>query len=149
MKKQTFQHAELRDENDNIIQPGSYGKNTVFTSSTNDGILDYVMNDLEYLYEKQGTGGGGTGKDGKSAYEIAVENGYTGTVKEWLGSLKGERGDDGSPGVKGEKGERGPQGPPGKDGSDATVDLSGYVKKSELFENNMIVLPNGAKIGVE
>ena len=28
--------------------------------------------------------------DGKSAYEIAVENGYEGTVEDWLNSLKGK-----------------------------------------------------------
>lgn len=26
MRPQTFQHPEIRDENDNIIQPGSFGK---------------------------------------------------------------------------------------------------------------------------
>lgn len=26
MKPQTFQHPEIRDENDNIIQPGAFGK---------------------------------------------------------------------------------------------------------------------------
>lgn len=30
------------------------------------------------------------GSDGKSAYEIAVQNGYTGTETEWLASLKGD-----------------------------------------------------------
>lgn len=30
------------------------------------------------------------GQDGKSAYEIAVENGFEGTVQEWLESLKGD-----------------------------------------------------------
>ena len=30
--------------------------------------------------------------DGKSAYEIAKENGYTGTEQEWLNSLKGQDG---------------------------------------------------------
>ena len=34
-----------------------------------------------------------TGEQGKSAYEVAVENGYTGTETEWLESLKGEKGD--------------------------------------------------------
>nr|DAK71719.1 MAG TPA: Baseplate wedge protein [Bacteriophage sp.] len=52
MKPQTFQHPEIRDENDNIIQPGSFGKNTPFCTKGNDGILDYVANDLEYLYKK-------------------------------------------------------------------------------------------------
>jgi hypothetical protein len=33
--------------------------------------------------------GGSDGSDGKSAYEIAVENGFTGTEQEWLDSLAG------------------------------------------------------------
>ncbi len=32
------------------------------------------------------------GNDGKSAYEVAVENGFTGTEEEWLESLKGSGG---------------------------------------------------------
>ena len=35
---------------------------------------------------------------GLSAYEIAVQNGFTGTEKEWLASLKGEAGIDGTDG---------------------------------------------------
>ena len=31
---------------------------------------------------------GGRGRDGKSAYEVAVEHGYVGTEEEWLESLK-------------------------------------------------------------
>ncbi len=40
---------------------------------------------------------GEKGDAGKSAYELAVENGYAGSVDEWLASLavKGEPGDDG------------------------------------------------------
>ena len=38
---------------------------------------------------------GDAGEDGKSAYDLAVENGFTGTVQEWLESLKGEDGKDG------------------------------------------------------
>lgn len=34
--------------------------------------------------------------DGKSAYQIAVENGYDGTEEEWLASLKGDTGANGS-----------------------------------------------------
>ena len=33
------------------------------------------------------------GKEGKSAYEVAVKNGFSGTEAEWLASLKGEKGD--------------------------------------------------------
>lgn len=32
---------------------------------------------------------------GKSAYQIAVENGFEGTIEEWLASLKGKNGDNG------------------------------------------------------
>ena len=35
---------------------------------------------------------------GKSAYEIACDNGFTGTVQEWLDSLKGYEGKDGKDG---------------------------------------------------
>ena len=38
---------------------------------------------------------------GKSAYEIAVDNGFTGTEKEWLLSLKGENGESGINGKDG------------------------------------------------
>lgn len=53
---------------------------------------------------------GADGKDGKSAYEIAKENGYEGTKEEWLKSLKGERGPVGPEGPRGERGETGQQG---------------------------------------
>ena len=38
------------------------------------------------------------GADGKSAYEVAVENGYEGTELEWLASLVGEAGKNGDNG---------------------------------------------------
>ena len=41
-------------------------------------------------------GGGGTGTNGKSAYEIAVDNGFVGTETEWLESLKGAEGTNGA-----------------------------------------------------
>lgn len=53
---------------------------------------------------------------GKSAYAVAVENGYTGTESEWLASLKGETGDAGPVGPQGPKGETGPVGPQGPKG---------------------------------
>lgn len=33
------------------------------------------------------------GKDGKSAYEVAITNGFEGTEQEWLLSLKGDKGE--------------------------------------------------------
>lgn len=41
---------------------------------------------------------GDTGENGKSAYEVACANGFSGTETEWLMSLKGEDGKDGSGG---------------------------------------------------
>lgn len=38
------------------------------------------------------------GPQGKSAYELAVENGFKGTEQQWLGSLKGEKGETGNDG---------------------------------------------------
>ena len=47
------------------------------------------------------------GSNGKSAYELAVENGYSGTIEEWLESLNGTNGKDGSDGSDGEDGKDG------------------------------------------
>ena len=55
---------------------------------------------------------GEKGTDGKSAYQIAVEQGYQGSESDWLSSLKGDKGD------KGEKGNTGAKGNPGQDGAD-------------------------------
>lgn len=66
-----------------------------------------------------GGSGGGTGIDGKSAYEIAVEHGFVGDEKTWLETLKGAQGPVGPQGPKGEKGDQGevgPQGPAGVQG---------------------------------
>ena len=57
---------------------------------------------------------GANGKDGRSAYEIAIENGFVGTVAEWLESLKGRNGIDGKDGLPGKDGK---DGLPGKDGT--------------------------------
>ena len=65
------------------------------------------------------------GKDGKSAYEIAVEYGFVGTETEWLESLKGINGKDGVNGKDGCDGRNGADGLPGKDGKDGADGLPG------------------------
>ena len=65
------------------------------------------------------------GKDGKSAYEIAVEYGFVGTETEWLESLKGVDGKDGVNGKDGCDGRNGVDGLPGKDGKSGADGLSG------------------------
>ena len=68
---------------------------------------------------------GANGKDGRSAYEIAIENGFVGTVAEWLKSLKGKDGIDGKDGLPGKDGKDGADGLPGKDGTNGKDGLPG------------------------
>lgn len=65
------------------------------------------------------------GADGASAYEIAVENGYTGTEAEWLTSLKGQKGERGEKGEKGDTGEQGLQGIQGEKGDTGAAGKDG------------------------
>ena len=73
---------------------------------------------------------GTNGKDGRSAYEIAIENGFVGTVAEWLESLKGRDGlpgKDGADGLPGKDGTNGKDGKDGRDGKDGvSPDLTNY-----------------------
>ena len=68
---------------------------------------------------------GANGKDGSSAYEIAIENGFVGTAAEWLESLKGKDGIDGKNGLPGKDGKDGADGLPGKDGTNGKDGLPG------------------------
>ena len=68
---------------------------------------------------------GANEKDGRSAYEIATENGFVGTVAEWLESLKGMNGVDGKDGLPGKDGKDGADGLPGKDGTNGKDGLPG------------------------
>ena len=55
-----------------------------------DGAIE-IINDYIYI-NNVNTGINVRGRDGKSAYEIAVAHGFTGTEEEWLESLRGEDG---------------------------------------------------------
>ena len=66
--------------------PAAYAKDIEFDDGKN---LQEKLNNGEL------GGGGGSGTAGKSAYEIAVDNGFVGTETEWLESLKGADGADG------------------------------------------------------
>ena len=58
---------------------------------------------------------GGNGANGLSAYELAVQNGFRGTLAQWLDSLKGKDGLDGRDGVDGKDGRDGKDGTNGSD----------------------------------
>lgn len=67
------------------------------------------------------------GEDGKSAYDIWLEQGNEGTPLQFLESLKGEKGDTGATGATGPTGAtgatgpRGPEGPAGPSGSSGST----------------------------
>ena len=62
---------------------------------------------------------GRDGLDGKSAYDLAVDAGFEGSLEDWLLSLigpQGEKGETGPQGIQGPKGDTGEQGPQGEQG---------------------------------
>lgn len=106
-----------------------------------------VISADEVSVSEDGSAAASVGEDlprGKSAYEIAKENGFDGTEAEWLASLKGEPGAPGTNGKDGENGKtpyvgengnwyigaddtgkpsRGAKGEPGKDGVTPTFSI--------------------------
>jgi hypothetical protein len=54
--------------------------------------------------------GSGGGADGRSAYQVAVQNGFSGTQSQWLASLVGATGSTGAQGATGSTGPQGIQG---------------------------------------
>ena len=81
----TEYHAEI------LVLPRKKPADYVYTENE---IRSYDELDkrITKLEEEGGGGSGGAGKDGASAFEIAVKNGFEGTEEEWLESLKGEDG---------------------------------------------------------
>ena len=61
MRPQAFQAGEVRDEHDNIIRQGAYGKKTPFATADNSGILDYIINNFDVL--DKGIKAAGIGSD--------------------------------------------------------------------------------------
>lgn len=106
-----------------------------------------VISADEVSVSEDGSAAASVGEDlprGKSAYEIAKENGFNGTEAEWLASLKGEPGAAGASGKDGENGKtpyvgdngnwyigaddtgkpsRGAKGEPGQDGVTPTFSI--------------------------
>ena len=72
------------------------------------------------------------GADGKSAFEIAVENGFIGTEAEWLDSLKGK---DGKDGVDGKNGQDGKDGIDGKSAYEIAIANGYFGTESEWLES--------------
>lgn len=93
---------------------------------------------------------GAKGEDGKSAYQIAVDEGFEGSEADWLASLKGTDGRNGIDGINGTNGKDGTNGADGKtpvkgvdyftaaeieaieQGAADKVDTAGYAKSADL-----------------
>jgi len=78
----------------NSISPENVGKNMK-------DIVDLIPDAIVGPQGPQGIQGpigpqGNPGQDGDSVYEVAVQNGFTGTVEEWLQTLVGPPGADGN-----------------------------------------------------
>lgn len=69
---------------------------------------------------------GNPGADGKSAYQVAVDDGFVGTEAQWLLSLVGQQGPQGQQGVQGPQGPQGIQGQQG-DSAYALALANGFV----------------------
>lgn len=67
------------------------------------------------------------GPEGKSAYDLAVQNGFVGTMEEWLESLKG--------GI----GPPGPEGPPGQDADLTEVNQEIANLQQTVTDNQQVV----------
>lgn len=91
---------------------------------------------------------GNNGLDGRSAYQSALENGFTGTEQEWLLSLKGDKGDSGDQGIQGEQGEQGVQGIKGDKGDTGEQGVAGPNLVSSSTSTNLtgIIKGNGTNI---
>lgn len=135
MKKQTFQHAELRDEHNEIIQEGTYGKYSDFSNEQNSGFIDYVMNNLEWLRRHMG----GNGETNFTDYTFKIGNVTQGAEPKITSRIDGTtifmdfvlpQGEKGEQGVKGDKGEKGEP--------TATIDI-GTVKTIAPNEKAKIV----------
>ncbi|TPW26087.1 collagen-like domain-containing protein, partial [Pararhizobium mangrovi] len=77
---------------------------------------------------------GKTGSAGQSAYEIAIDEGFTGTEGDWLETLVGPQGEQGDPGNQGPMGPEGPTGLAGAKGDQGPEGASAFaIAQSDGF----------------
>lgn len=88
---------------------------------------------------------GKDGANGKSAYEVAVANGYTGSETEWLKDLQGADGKDGANGADGRDGADGKDGTNGKNGEDGFTPTVSLEQIDAMTAKITITDKNGTK----
>lgn len=77
---------------------------------------------------------------GKSAYEIAVENGFIGTEAEWLASLRGKDGKDGSNGKDGKDGKTPVKGVDYYTDADKSDMVAAVIAALPVYDGSVIVV---------
>ena len=114
-------------------------------SAKSEETLQEVYRLIEELTPQEGS----QGLDGKSSYELAVEEGFTGSIVEYLESLKGDKGDKGDTGAKGAKGDKGDQGVAGTNGIDGKDGIDGTNATNETVKNQNTGLDTKIWIGTQ
>ena len=113
---------KLRMDLKNAFRIVNYNEDADLPSGTEFGVDTYTLQpQIVFAVGKDGD-------NGKSAYELAKENGFAGTVAEWLASLKGlqgYKGDKGDKGLQGDTGEQGLKGDTGEQGLKGDVGAQG------------------------
>ena len=82
------------------------------------------------------------GEQGKSAYHVALDNGFSGSEASWLLSLQGSDGQDGSPGAPGLPGLQGPRGPAALLGTVTSYDSTNKTATVDIAGSAFLDLPN-------
>lgn len=94
--------------------------------------INQAIADIEVGSGTQGPPGA-DGADGLSAYQLAQQEGFTGTLSEYLLSLHGVDGKDGVDGQDGAPGTPGADGKDGADGAPGTTTWAGITDKPAVF----------------
>ena len=108
------------------IRPSGFVDESCNVPPTPDLYAQLLAEMKKMLSEVQSGSNGKDGENGLSAYELAVQEGFTGSLAEWLNSLKGADGKDGVDGKDGADGLNGKDGADGRNGNDGKDGLSAY-----------------------
>ncbi len=114
------------------IRPSGFDGESCNVPPTPD-LYAQLLAEIQKIVSEGGNGiNGKDGENGLSAYELAVQNGFTGTLIEWLNSLKGTDGRDGADGKDGINGKDGADGKDGMNGTNGTDGINGIDGKDGL-----------------